>query len=298
MSGGNIYVNNNIYHPDDSIYAKDGTLTDDRVIDADGNSFSIDNASQVGLSGTVNLADAPTTDNTETQILVRDPVSGDIEVREAGTLGGDTLYTANGTITDPTRTVDLDGNNLTFSNANRINLSGTVRLTDPPVVTTSTDTLVYNSITGRIEQRDDSGSSRLGYIGTSFSGIGSPYVSGSNVIIGYQDSTQYDVGGDYAVDTYTAPEDGLYYVHADARIQLLGAPTNFPITAELTVLVDGATSANNGNIYFHGVGAGIIPVQTDGVRYLLAGQTVQIEFNCTHGGTNSGAQSYFQIIKL
>jgi len=43
------FTANNIYHPDNSFYTSDGTLTEDRTIDADFNSLSIINAGNISI---------------------------------------------------------------------------------------------------------------------------------------------------------------------------------------------------------------------------------------------------------
>ena len=72
------FSTNNIYHPDNSFYTSDGTLTSDRTVDADANSLSVINASEINLLSLINISLPP--DSKSYQTLVYD--NGTISVRD------------------------------------------------------------------------------------------------------------------------------------------------------------------------------------------------------------------------
>ena len=97
---------------DGNIYENDGQITDPvRNVDFDGNDLVFDN------SGAFRLNQALNVDNAQTDLLVRNSVSGDLEVRQVSSLpDNDTnIYNSDGSL-DANRNVDQAGFNMNIDN--------------------------------------------------------------------------------------------------------------------------------------------------------------------------------------
>ena len=84
-STGNVETRNLSTFPDTSIYNTDGTLTGNRIVDCDSNNIFFSNARFFRTSGNL-FMDLPSINNTETNILVRNNTTGQIQRRAASTL--------------------------------------------------------------------------------------------------------------------------------------------------------------------------------------------------------------------
>lgn len=85
------------------------------------NGLGTNGQTTIGSAGIV-LANGLNQNDTNTQLLTRNSVNGLIEYRDASTVENN-IYTADGTINDFLRTVDLSNNSLNFNNGNVIQMT-------------------------------------------------------------------------------------------------------------------------------------------------------------------------------
>jgi hypothetical protein len=135
-----------------NIYDNDGTLAGNRTVDQDSNDLIFTNGTLT--ADALNISNLPPTDNTEDAVLVRDSVSGNIEIRSASTINPNTdtnIFNSDGALTG-VRTVNQATNNLNFTNGqtsvSQLNISAL-----PPTDNTEDAVLVRDAISGNIEIR-------------------------------------------------------------------------------------------------------------------------------------------------
>ncbi len=170
--------------PNDNIYNTNGTITDPyRQVDFAGKEmffngvggngrFNVE-ADEIFLeSPDVRLMTTPATDNTKSNVLVRDGLTGQLFLRDSSSIDGATIYTADGTLTGD-RDVTLGANYLEIKQGGLLfGLYGTVGhiqvttnsdiFIDSPIIrltqaltqnNTLTNVMSRNLVTGDIEQR-------------------------------------------------------------------------------------------------------------------------------------------------
>jgi hypothetical protein len=197
------------------------------------------------FSGTFNIGRAICADQ------LRIPSMTGASVAEAGSIyynsGTDNVYRSDGSqwiamdniygndgVLSGDRNIDADSHNMTISNSTNMNISGTVSLTDIPVIDNTETNFLMRNASGEVRLKQLTVGTSVGYSGIIPSNVG--YTSGT-LTLDYSGSV---FGSGYSGGFYTVPLDGIYLVCANVMFTDGGQLNDFTLRVRLNATTVGA----------------------------------------------------------